>query len=283
LKKFQLILSNEHGAEFPILFELLETVTAMKWYELLKEYSHQAYSIRERQRFHHFCSLDAKKELEAYNRLVDRINKASHVQIPFLETVRLPTLEELNFQHRFFEEFRGSVFHPHKDFSETNHEVRKLWEDLNVWIHKLEDFQGTPRIVVTFQEATKIPLELEDFKQFKLEESFGDVFVNYCQVGKHPLEAYLADDDLITSEVLRPLEFMSADFRVRFCSGSHSFVDDRRKLNQWLVERGVDPNNPRSAVGWIQVARLSATQDQSKLVDEISRHQRVQRVEIIGG
>jgi hypothetical protein len=76
---------------------------------------------------------------------------------------------------------------------------------------------------------------------------------------------------------------MSADFRVRFYQGSRSFVDERRKLNQWLVEKGLDPNDPRTGVGWIQVARLCSTQDQSKLVDEISRHQRVERVEVIGG
>lgn len=264
-------------------FEVLSTKTALKWFGLLREYSGMDDSIRERERFYHFSKLDLKQELESYNRLVYQINKSSSTQIPFLATERHPTQEELNFQHRFFEDFRGSVAQPNHPFLEASCHVRQMWEDFNVWIHRLEDLQGTPRLVVTFDDPPKLSLELEDYAQFSLGVNFGDVFINYCQVGKHPLEAYLAGDDSISADVLRPLEFMSADFRVRFCPDSSSFVDDTEKLNQWLESRGLNPHEPSLGVGWIPVARLATEHKTDKLVGEISHHQRVLRVEVNGG
>lgn len=282
LQGFQLILGDGHGSEYSLEFEVLETATAKRWFNLLKEFSGREEGVRERKRFYHFSPLELESELESYNELVRKINEVAQVKIPELETQRPPSQEELNFQHRFFEDFRGSVTHPHSSFLKADHEVRQLWEDFNVWIHKLEDMQGTPRLVVTFQDPPKIPLTLEDYQEFTLDVGFGDVFINYCQVGKHPLEAYLAKDNEVAADVLRPLEFMSADFRVRFCPDKSSFVDDREKLNEWLRGRGLDPQEPRLGVGWIPVARLDENHKHSKLIDEIAQHQKVLRVEVKG-
>lgn len=280
---FQLILGDEQSAEYPLEFEVLNTSTGSKWFELLKQFSGKEKLVREKRRFYHFSQLNLAQELKAYNDLVKKINEACDLHIPALDTERLPNPVELNFQHRFFEQFRGSVIRPHPSYLKASDKVRQLWEKFNIWIHKLEDLQGTPRLVVTFQDPPKILLEDEDYEQFTLDVNFGDVFINYCQVGKHPLEAYNAGDDEIRDDVLRPLEFMSADFRVRFCSDGSSFVDDMDKLNQWIAKRGLNPKDPRLGVGWIKVARLAQGQNQSKLVNEIAQHQRVLRVETSGG
>jgi hypothetical protein len=103
-------------------------------------------------------------------------------------------------------------------------------------------------------------LRQEELRDFSLQRSFGVAYLNYCQVGKHLLEAFL-DQDAVT-EALRPQTRLSADTLLWFGQEmAYAELEElEARLAIWWEEAEIGKTFPRhdpaSAVGYLPVADL---------------------------
>ena len=119
-----------------------------------------------------------------------------------------------------FETLRGTIKQHSMFFEEAPNIIKTAIEQLNLLIHRWESYNSStksPRIVVTFDHSRpRIPLDEEDYNLFSFERYYGQISLNYCEVGK-PIVDVIKDDDLhVSDENIRPLNYYSGDFNMYF-------------------------------------------------------------------
>lgn len=243
---FNLILTN--GKEDIIIpFKIRNTNIAKKWYkELCKNYS-----LYETDRFTNWGPCDLIKDL---NFCIDTINNYDPIIHNLSES---PTQQDLNYLHKFFEDLRGDVKQGTDWFNNAPTHIQASVEKFNVLIHRLESELRTsnhPTVVVTFKDRPIINLSNDDMKHFTFRWTQGTVYINYCQVGKTVLDVFKDNDKI--AEGIRPQEFYSADFMIKFGPTMPYFLYLLRKLyiTVWIKLQPFKFKNPN--VGMIPVADI---------------------------
>tara|TARA_B110000858_G_scaffold139693_1_gene158606 strand:+ start:197 stop:1006 length:810 start_codon:yes stop_codon:yes gene_type:complete len=206
---FNLILTN--GKEdTSIPFKVRNTSIAKKWYkELLKNYK-----LYEIDRFTNWGNHNLINEL---NHCIDEINKSGVYIDRYISTNSTSMQQDLNYLHKFFEDLRGEATIGTEWFNNSPKKIQKCVERFNILIHQLEAELRTtnhPTVVVTFKDRPVIDLTQEDMKHFTFQWTHGTVYINYCQVGKTVLDIFKDKDSV--AKGIRPQEFYSADFMVKF-------------------------------------------------------------------
>lgn len=213
---FKLILTNGTD-DFSLTFKLRDTDIAQKWFlELCK-----SYELYEVDRFSNWNNNNIIDEL---NSVIDKINCYEYIIDRKINNSS--TQDDLNYLHKFFEDYRGELTEKTKWYETCPQHVKESISRFNVLIHILESNIRTknkhPTVVVTFKDAKRIKLSSEDIKNFTYRWTTGTVYINYCLVGKTVLDAH-KDKDNIT-EAIRPQTHYSADFMVKFGPTTNIFV-----------------------------------------------------------
>lgn len=210
------------------------------------------------------------------------------------------TQEDMNKLHTYFEVHRGPLLNPSTYYKDGTSEVKYAFDEVNLLIHRFEDCEfadsenpeGNPRFVAAFGldgEIMRYPLEDQDYQLFDLDEPYGCLRLNYCEVGKHLMDVFNDKDHEIGDEAIKPLRYYSADFFVDF-NPNASAEASRNYLNalyEWWDENqeklsalGFTKYDPKNAVGNIKLADLETKISHEHVVEEIGPRQWIGKVEI---
>lgn len=167
--------------------------------------------------------------------------------------------DTLNYLHKFFEDLRGEIDTGTIFYNNSPDHVKEAINQFNVLIHETEHLirsSTTPTIVGTFCDRPRIPLEEKDYDLFTIKWKYGEVYINYCEVGKPLLDVFKDNDSHIGEDNIRPQEYYSADFMIKFGT---EFPDEYHKkrlldFNNWYKEQGF--NFKHISLGMIPVAIL---------------------------
>jgi hypothetical protein len=109
---------------------------------------------------------------------------------------------------------------------------------------------------ISWQRAPKHLPSLPDcFNElFTPYNKFGDVLLGFPQVGKTHIEAYAEEDEELEDEHIEPIKFLAGDMLIRLSTDmDDNWVDG---FHAWLVEQGLDPNDPAGRYGFAKLGRV---------------------------
>lgn len=296
LPKLKITLCNTEkscNSTYDLWFELHDTDISKKWLEELSEFIDNGQPFDDRERFYNFphSKYTAEYVVNYLNDIIDIINAYSP---SLVETRAFVGMEQdmLNYLHHIFEVYHGLYDQQSTNqfFSQAPIEVRQALRDLNIWVHRYESLGDIPRFVGTwYGKPSRKRLADEDFKHFSFSENWGDLKINYCEVGKTLYDLYHDNDQYIEADAFKPLHYYSVDFTVRFATGSLEYYEtveneiwDYYDLHEdFFKSRGFEKYDPKLAVGWIPVARIITAETKEAVIESIGRHQCIQSINII--
>ena len=269
-----------------VAFNINDTPIAIKWSETIRAEP----EIFENNRFTGWPNGNSIHDyIVLINNCIGTIN--GYRQVIHHNAYDTMTAEHTNILHKYFEVLRGGVLDPAEFFTSSPTVVQEALEQYNIYIHALEKQQQklflSPTITVTFNSPRYL-LEPEDYQHFTYDWQYGTVYINYCEVGKHLLELFIDNDEVVGENNIRPLCFMKADFKVKF-----STVNDplkyglfKDKVDNWLTlnhnrfnDLGIKPE--RYALGLIPVATIAESTDMFDLINELKSYSHVESVRIL--
>lgn len=255
---FNLILTNDNE-DISIPFTVRNTNIAKKWFDELQ----QNYDLYETDRFTNWGTHNLIPEL---NKCITKINQYDNCIDRYISSTSINLQDDLNYLHKFFEDLRGEVNEGTDWFNSAPADIQECVQRFNILIHQLESENRTtnhPTVVVTFKDRPIVNLTEDDITHFTFRWTHGTVYINYCQVGKTVLDVFKDKDSI--AEGVRPQEFYSADFMVKFGPTTPYWQYLLRKayLNSWIKLQNFKFKNLN--LGMIPVADVSTTVDIDKL------------------
>jgi hypothetical protein len=292
--QIKIILTNvDRSSSYTLNFKLFNTPIAKKWLDEIKEFDRNGQPFDDRERFYNFpYSKYTKEYVVAYlNNLIDTINRYSPGLITEQADVNM-LQDTLNYLHHIFEVYHGLYDQQgsNKFFNNAPADVKQALADLNIWIHRFESLGDFPRLVGTwYKKPCRKPLADEDFNEFSLKEQWGDLKINYCEVGKTLFDLYHDQDQYIEPEAFKPLAYYSVDFTVRFTNKSKEYYSDlENKVWEYFDEHeeffhanGYTKFSPKLSLGWITVGRLINQESRDEILNSIGLHQHIKEISLI--
>lgn len=286
MSRFYLEFQNDSGIQ-TLEFVVYDTPIAIKWYEELSYILSLGSKIREPERMYGFSNGNWSEQyiVDKINESINIINAWTYI-IDIRASLNAP-VDICNQLHKHFEIMRGGVLSPGVTYLNAPGHVKKAIEDYNVWIHTLEDFQRTskPRLVITFENFRRHLLAEDDYDHFSLDTKFGEVYINYCEVGKTLLDVFEDQDDIVGDDNIRPLKFYSAEMMIQFFDSSLNNI--MPSFWQWwdshtdhLSSLGFVKYDKHLSIGKIPVARLVTNLSNSELIASLSNFTQITRVYI---
>jgi hypothetical protein len=284
MNKFTVFFENLSSEYFSLDFECYTTPIAVKWFDSLKEQEQINSAIAEKDRLYNFPTSESENTLVTNLNICINLINSSKTIIP-LKAEKNMTQDHLNLLHLYFEKLRGGILSESDYWKNASNDQRKVLERYNVLIHKTENFYRNknsktlnPRIVCTFNTKKRKLLENEDYQHFTLTRAFGEVYINYCEVGKPLYDVFKDNDELVGLDNIRPLKYYSPDFTISFHKRSQNSVDIfLEKMNKWwdsnlekLGDLGFYKDNPKNAIGNIPVGILKSSLSESVIIEKIS-------------
>ncbi len=294
-QSFQLIVENsreQKGLEYAVL----ENSTAQAWFECLKQAARQS-EIFEADRWYNI-------ESSRYSSIKDLAEELTEV------IAKLNQLEPSLINYQFdFENIQKSVNDLHIHFADShlvknriNEKTLMDWHRFNDLLHAFESIERSEKverelgqknasIILTFKNNFKKELQDSDYKRFTIAKSFGSVYINYCQVGRHLFELFNAQDEIAEDEHILPLQYMSADSYFWFgpSTGKQGFENKMKAIESWFIKNqerfaklGFEWGDPHLGLGWIPVAELkelpASKESQIEFVKDLSPYKWVKEV-----
>lgn len=295
---FNIIFLNSEMKEFKLSYRLYDTPIALKWFNCLED---QVLNIgnksAEPDRLYNFPDniWTEEKLVNELNACIEIINRRNKV-ITHTAYVGMPQ-DQLNHLHHYFENLRGGTLTPADYWLSANEEEQVALERYNVIIHRAENFYHNqnagsyfPRLVFRFKDRKRYELSDEDYQHFTLYRKFGEVYINYCEVGKPLYDVYKDGDDVVGEDNIRPLKWYSPDFTAYFHDRRTTSVDNFLKgMDEWwdrndnyLKALGFTKGDPKNAIGNIPVAMLETDLSREEVIYSLVEHNHMDRVEIHG-
>jgi hypothetical protein len=274
MSKFVLTLVDD----FKLVFDIMNTSIAQRWAtEITKDYP-----LYEVNRFKSWPN--DGKDLEYYrNNLSEQIRIVNNYA-PVINNTEIKSQDDLNYLHKFFEDLRGPASSGTEFFNNAPREVQLAVEQFNVLIHECEHVirnANYPEVVVTYSDRPRFKLIADDFEHFTFKWEFGCVYINYCEVGKTLLDVFKDQDLYVGDANVKPLEYYSSDFVIKFGPSTPEEVYEYRlkKFNEWYDNYHL--KFKYRALGLIPVAKLNlqdsglAKCTATEIIQAISKHREV--------
>ena len=296
--KFDVVFLNSEFNEFRLTYNVYDSDIAIKWFECL---AHQVLNVDntsvEPDRMYNFPDgvWTEEKLVNELNACITTINKRNEV-ILHTAYVGMPQ-EQLNSLHHYFENLRGGTASPADFWLSADSEEQVALERYNVIIHRAENFYHNqnagsyfPRLVFRFKDRKRYELSDDDYQHFTLNRQFGEIYINYCEVGKPLYDVYKDDDDIVGEDNIRPLKWYSPDFTAyfhdrrtesvnRFLQGMDEWWD---RNDNYLSALGFTKGDPKNAIGNIPVGMLDTELSRDEVINSLVEFNTIDRVEIHG-
>lgn len=256
------------------------------------------YQLYEKHRFKSWTyNPDIEKNIvKNLQKEIDVINKEFPNKIPYSISTGT-SQQKLNELHKIFEILRGPIDTGTQNYNQASKEVQSAIQNLNLLIHQYEDFNASKPVDVypdhpfaslvgTFCQRPRYKLQNEDYDYFTFQWKFGEVYINYCEVGKPILDVFKDNDSIVGKENIRPLHYYSADFMAKFGPSIPDWFYAQRKkqLQNWLEQQEFDSSDRKLSIGLIPVAILNKEEssiehlNDSDIVKQCSKYQELNKV-----
>lgn len=262
---FSIILGNDTSTK-EIFFDLYLNDISQRWFSELKK----NYEIYEDDRFTNWPNSYKTEEwfIDNLNHQIDIVNSYENIidQKMYLNSDQ----ETMNILHKHFEDLRGHIEVGTDWFNSSPANIKHAVEKFNILIHEYESYKKNSKIqikhpyssiVCTFKNKVRNPLLVEDYKNFTYKWKFGEVYINYCEVGKPPLDVFVDKDDRVGEEAVRPQTHFSADFMIRLGPEINLVYHSIRKIKFyfWCIKNNMFKRFGREKIsaGMIPVAKLN--------------------------
>lgn len=271
-KQFSLTLTDGLNDK-TIFFDIIDNSVAHKWATEIEN----NYPLYENKRFTNWPGKN-DNDLNFIKKLNERINIVNNYSPGTISiNVQNPVhQEDLNNLHKFFEILRGPVNEGTDFYNSAPEHVKRAICEFNIIIHEYEHYQFNKSvidltkhpyatIVCTYSDRPRYPLEEQEFDLYTFKWEYGNVYVNYCEVGKPILDVFKDQDEVVGDENIRPLKYYSADFQIKFgpSTTESTYIERLALFDQWWESKkmyfdsiGLEKNN-KLALGLIPVAKFN--------------------------
>lgn len=276
---------------FTLEFSLNDNTITKRWQDKILLAQALRYPIDDPYRFYGFDlpEVEREKALALINNCIDQIN--SHQQIIDRKLEHVDDQDTLNYLHHIFEEYHGLLDQQDTEFWRgCPPYVQQALANLNVYVHRCESaVDSNPRMVVTYYSLPKIcRLEESDYELFTPYPEFGDLYLNYVEIGKTLADLWHDQDLYIHDDAFQPFQRFSADFAVRFYDTNKEYKDRWiaatwryfEEHKQFFELRGYHQGDPRlMPFGVLPVGKL-VYDDKEKTLREVQKRQQVKAVRL---
>lgn len=294
--QFSVVFSNSKKQDFRVRYETYSSDIAKRWAKALQAQCKINTNVAEPDRLYGFPNQrwTERKIVDELNECIEIIN--SHKIVINHHAFEGMPRQQLNHLHHYFENLRGGILSPTEFWNTADQNTREALNRFNIVIHRAEDFYNSniskkiqPRTVCTFLDRERHFLKNEDYKHFTMARKFGEVYINYCEVGKPIYDVYRDNDDVVGEDNIRPLRYYSADFSLYFYDKNQEEVKKfMTGLDQWwdsnakhLKELGFEKHDPKNAIGLIPVAKIKQNwESEQDIIENIGNVGRISHVEI---
>ena len=306
-KKIIIQLINSEKEHLDLKFHIRQTDLAQKWASLVK--NNLPYGIRENERFTGF-----------YEDPQIGIDRSVNKVISLISNLK-PLHPEIDFGQLDFSDAQSEVNRIHTHFADR-HLVKKdltnksfqYWNDLNVVLHQIESYShaqiesyshaikygskenvlNVADITVTFYNKNNHELTDKDYENAVLNRTFGNIYIQYAQVGRHIMELYWSQDDDLPTEHIQLFKKFNSDFFLYLgpSFGHHHHLFTLHKMKEWFQKKkkyfskmGLSWDPKKLGIGRFPVAFLEdnihSLSEIKALRRKISKFQKVESIEII--
>lgn len=282
--KFELKLLSQKSENVSICYELNNHSFASSWYESFR--SQALKDLRPgRDVFNNFQI--SKEQLES------KINRL-HELISFLNTFVTPKIEDrFNLLQPQESVNKLHVHFPEHERLEKDKKRILALSEYNDLIHYLESHFGQEEcrqkwgvelahLALCFKNSPRTKIQGDEWSLFNTSQIFGQVVSHYPHVGRHPLEIYWAKDTSVPNNQILSQHEIAADSVFHFGTTSRSSNEEleefHRGFKDFYYKFGEDRwpikiEDPRFALGFVQVARLVGDYDASIEIQKQYRDQ----------
>ena len=291
MHKFITIRFGKRG-EQELSFVIGETNIAQRWARKLQFALSKRYKVDDPRRFYGHTSLskESKDTLKWITECIDTIN--DHDPIIERSISRVDDQDTLNYLHSMFEQYHGQLGEPTGWYESAPEPVQRAIAELNVLVHRCESLVrgAKPRLVCTYYRMPKQDcLAWSDYDLMTDHTAFGDLCLNYCEIGKTLEDFWRDQDEYVTAQTFKPFRYFSADFNVRLYelnaeelqeqrTGIAEYYDANREQFESAGIR--DRRHPHLKAGTIVVAQL-IPEHRDKALTVFAEHSYVSSIEII--
>lgn len=286
----QVVLTLGHPPDtMELVFAVDTTSIAQRWLDQVRMFVAMGSAFDDRERFYNFPHTKFTPQYCA-----DQLWHLVDILRPYVSELATVapgeiTQDLLNQLHHVFEVYHGLYDQQAHNvrFQGMSAQAQQAIAELNIWIHRMETLGQEPRFVVTWHtKPTRLPLTEEDFTQFDPVENFGDLQLNYCDIGKTLTCLWRDNDQYIGADAFRPMRHFGLDFVVKFgnrspqqCwTQSQAIWNYYQQHQEFFTNLGYPPTHPALQVGAIRVARLQSNSDQPDLINAIGQHARIHSI-----
>lgn len=291
-KKIVITLTNGQS-DYDLEFGLLEHSITHRWLKHLQLFIQAGQPWDDLYRFYNFPNTQYPETVVAKHlrALLAVINDYAP-EIVNREIGITITQDDLNYLHHIFEVYHGlyDTQDQNNFFKSAPLAVQKALGDLNIWIHRYESLGRLPRFVATWKHKPyREELVESDFELFSLKEEWGDLRLNYCEVGKTLYDFWNDKDVYIAPEAFKPLHHFCFDFTVRFTEKTvNEYSDIENQIwnyfdqhSEFFANLGYKQHDPKLSLGAITIAKLINNEPKHAIIEKISQHQCFKNIKII--
>lgn len=247
-----------HQAEYTLTYELFNNRVAERIWHRQKETGH-LHEYVSRTEFYNW----GETEQDVRERLKESVAKIKELA-PDLD---FNHSDDLNTLHINFPDLLAGA----------QGELAHWLSMFNYHIHHLEDItRGAKRRFLTcaHEDTHNESEELcsEDYDLFTTEKRYGYLYMNYPHVGKHIAELYFDNDADVPSHQIVPTSILKNDFYSWFDSDTqHDSVKLKKVIQRWCLQithkLPFSPDDPRMAIGYIPIGKLTVPVDHDKIAE----------------
>lgn len=293
MNKQLLITLTDGQSDYDLKFKLLDYSITHTWLKHLELFIAAGQPWDDPKRFYNFPNSAYPESVVAdhLKRLVGIIKNYAP-EIITKEVGETITQDDLNYFHHIFEVYHGLYDAQDENdfFSNAPTEVQDALGDLNIWIHRYESLNGMPRFVATWKyKPYRDVIATNDYRLFKLEEEWGDLRLNYCEIGKTLYDLWHDNDNYIAPGAFQPHSHFCFDFTVRFTSTTPdeyrntetqiwNYFDSQQ---EFFHNQGYTKYDPKLSLGGITIAKLEYTQSKEDVINAVSQYQQFKNIQIV--
>lgn len=264
-------------------WKLANTIGAAFWLKMLKQVCEQDVSVR--CRFSGF--VNGVQDWDYYGQRINKcISIINESALDYTIKERFNGIFSQDFSneiHHHFEVLIGPDWNKAETFKIAEDEVALAICGLNEYIHEMESLHRSEHnsfehrfhsafVIFNWTKAIEIPDLCNE--EFTLNYQWGDIVLNYAQIGKTWLEVYLDKDEDIFPEAILPLKQITGSFDIFF---GELFHTDKilKEVKEFISARGGDPEDPTNRIGHLPVAHLLHDKDKKEeLINDLATHQK---------
>lgn len=203
---------------------------------------------------------DWDKKIAELEVLIDKLNEWIPNKIQSKWNIN-DNNESLNRLHIHFPELEKtetdlSKLRELSQYNDLIHEIQSLY---NIKIRGKESMQ----LIICPENLNieKVDIPVSGYKYFQHNFSFGDIFLHYCHIGRHPFEVYISNDINCPSDQIISQSAIYSYFSLKFFDIDINYDKFKNFYYNSKLSWPYPLDDPRLAFGYIKMGKLEMVND----------------------